>query len=102
MAESGFSIRTGGVGLWTHDCDNCRALGAIFHHRPDGAIDRTYDVYHCVREGQEGSLVMRFSSEGGNYDSFPVDIARAVAQDGASKKWESALQLLQLSRQREC
>ena len=46
-----------------HDCDCCRYVG----------YDGGADVYTCGE-----SVIRRFSDEGPDYSSFPLDIARQV------------------------
>jgi hypothetical protein len=53
----------------THDCESCQLIG---HAGGE-------DVWFC--EDQE-TLTLRFGSEGQDYASFPVCIARLLSQDG--------------------
>lgn len=52
----------------THDCDSCHLIGKQYHE----------DVYYCP---SEGSIVRRFGSDGPDYSSFPMSIARVAGQD---------------------
>ncbi len=53
--------------LHTHDCDVCALVG----HLPQK------DVYYC---SAEGSVVVRKSDEEADYVSFPMSVARLVAE----------------------
>jgi hypothetical protein len=51
---------------YTHDCDSCNFVGQF----------EKYDVYHCPR-CDEGSLILRYGSDGPEYASAPVKLLDA-------------------------
>lgn len=55
----------------THDCDDCVFIAQLGKD----------DIYVCATEMDRGedSLIARDGSEGGDYASFPVSIARMAA-----------------------
>lgn len=69
----------------THDCECCRLVANLF-----SSAHTQHDVYVC--EGG-GSLVVRHASEGPEYSSFPVEIARLVAAQDSM--WATAVQALE-------
>lgn len=59
--------------LYTHDCQYCTFLGTV------KSLDNEYtftDLYHCQKSwpsiGGVGSVIARYSNEGGDYASSPV------------------------------
>jgi len=66
-----------------HDCQCCQMLG-----RADAAVAGTpQDVYYCPGPG---TLIVRYSSQGPEYQSFPEDVARHVDRG----VWPPAVALL--------
>lgn len=59
---------------FTHDCSTCRFIGS----------DEEHDFYYCVRSELDmgGSVIARYGSEGSNYLSTPVSIARRTREHG--------------------
>ncbi len=70
-----------------HDCD-CAFVGRMDRvGHPD-----ENDVYYC-----EGTLIIRKGSEGPDYASFPVEVARMAAeQSGKGEFWSDAVLCLDL------
>ena len=61
-----------------HDCDVC----VLISHEGES------DVYYCPNEG---SIVVRHSDDGPDYESFTVSIARLAAQKNAT--WDFRVRL---------
>lgn len=61
----------------THDCDLCSYLGSFASWKKGGMID----CYFC-----DGTLIMRFGSDGPDYICFPVDVARLCVSESADWK----------------
>lgn len=70
--------------LHTHDCECCRLVANLY-----SAEHTHHDVYTC--EGGN-SLVIRHGSDGPDYSSFPLEIARLVAAQDSM--WAAAVQAL--------
>ena len=70
------------VARYKHDCRQCNLIGQLLHE----------DVYYCTNEG---SLILRDGDAGGEYASFPVEVARLVAkgQQDMSYPWLVAVAL---------
>lgn len=66
--------------LHTHDCYDCVLIG----QKDDE------DVYYCTGEG---SVLIRSGSEGPEYASFPMSVARVVAQGAGRESWGYAVAL---------
>jgi len=59
-----------------HDCDRCRYLGTV------QMIGRTLDIYNCTSIiSPEGSIILRYGSDGPEYSSLDVSTARQVAEN---------------------
>lgn len=72
--------------LHKHDCDKCTLKANLY------SSDHTHhDVYVCGAdpEGDELSVVIRHGSDGPDYSSFPVELARMVADQDAM--WAAAM-----------
>ena len=50
---------------FTHDCDKCEHIYSI-------SIDRGYDIYYCSVGVLLGSVIVRYSSAGSEYSSYPI------------------------------
>ena len=62
--------------MHTHDCDGCEYLGTIDGPDPYSCGElRVWDLYHCAK-CDEGTVIARYGSEGSQYCSMPLDIAR--------------------------
>ena len=65
----------------THDCKACNYLGTIVGQTPDVA-GKPVDLYHCknsIGSGEDGSVIARFSSDGPDYSSVPLDLIKGRA-----------------------
>lgn len=92
MRELSYAASPKGPPTHEHDCEKCRLLGVIYGISDKlvaGHVESEIDVYQC--EG--GEIVLRSSSEGPDYESFPVGIARVVAANG-DEKWRRAIELV--------
>lgn len=83
--------------LWTHDCEECRFAGSfsVSEHHAEDTDGREPPVVtkHDVWLTCEGSLLIRDSSDGPDYHSFPLRTALSVAEK--SRKWKLALDMAQ-------
>lgn len=78
--------------IYDHDCKNCTYLGSFFSEpdvldlkdRENFSNKKIYDLYICLnsRDRILSSLLARYSSVGGDYSSFPVDIFISVGSNG--------------------
>lgn len=85
MAESIHAVNE--EPLFEHDCDKCKFLGRYTYGASfmDGPRETTVDLYSC--KGRfELSLIARFSSEGPDYSSFPLDAVEIIEARGRTKE----------------
>lgn len=85
---------------WKHDCDQCEYLGFLVRHDSYGEVlSPEHDVY---LDCGGGTLIIRFGSEGNEYESFPVDIVKNVIMGeeptARNEKWRCAWNLYRRAR----
>jgi hypothetical protein len=67
---------------YTHDCDDCIFIGQ--HGKTD--------VYVCSGDsGREDSLIARSGNDDPEYSSFPISVARSIAD--SSMDWDLRVRL---------
>lgn len=93
MTELRYASSPSGPATHDHDCEQCQLLGVIYGMREThvaGHIEQETDVYYCP---DSEDLILRSSSDGPDYESFPLAIARTIAASG-DEKWRRAIELL--------
>lgn len=70
----------------THDCDRCMFLGTAI------LLGKTFDFWTCnVQEWAGPTIICRWSSNGEDYFSAPVKVARLVNQNDTLYKYALSL-----------
>lgn len=61
---------------YDHDCDSCESLGSYTYDAPmvEGTEEMTVDLWYCKASIGGPTLIARFSSDGPDYSSAPVEI----------------------------
>lgn len=54
---------------YTHDCKACRFISALYDN------GEVLDAYVCT--GKDKSLILRYGSDGPDYESWPADMVRS-------------------------
>jgi hypothetical protein len=64
------------VPKYTHDCDACTFLGPYTYDAPmvEGTEEITADLWYCSTAAGGPTLIARFSSDGPDYGSCPINI----------------------------